>query len=54
MGTRSTEYGAALFDARMRVPAHACMCVKGNKHIGTIHQLSTCNQRFVGLMIVHY
>ena len=25
----------------MRVPAHACMCVEGNKHIGMIHQLST-------------
>ena len=26
--------------------AHACMCVERNKHIVTIHQLSTCNQRF--------
>ena len=36
----------------MRVPAHAYMCVEGSKHIGTIHQLSTCNHRFGGLMTV--
>ena len=54
MGTRSTEYGTALFGACMRVPAHACICVEGNKHIGMIHQLSTCNQRFGGLMTVRY
>ena len=38
----------------MRVPAHACVCVEGNKHLGTIHQLSTCNQRFGGLMTVRF
>ena len=32
--------------------AHVCMCVEGNKHIGTTNQLSTCNQRFWGLMPV--
>ena len=56
MDTRSTEYGAALFGARMCV----CMClrtrvhVEGNKHFGTSHQLSTCNQRFEGLVTVCY
>ena len=56
MGTRPMEYGTALFEARI----HICVClrtrvcVEGNKHLGTIHQLSTCNQRFGGLMTVRY
>ena len=56
MGTRSTEHGVALFGAHMRV----CMClrmrvcVEGNEHIGTIHKLSTYNQRFGALMTVHF
>ena len=56
MGTRPIEYGAALSEARMRV----CMClrtrvcVEENKHLGTIHQLSSCNQRFGSLMTVLY
>ena len=40
--------------ACMRVPVHACMYVEVNRHFGTIHQLSTCNQRFGGLMTVCY
>ena len=56
MGTRPTEYGVALFEARMRVCVclSTRVCVEGNKHLGTIHQLSTCNQRFGGFMTVRY
>ena len=39
------------------VCARACVCVyveERNMYIGTIHQLSTCNQRFGGLMTVRY
>ena len=52
MGTRLTEYGKALFEARMRVCVclRTRVCVEGNKHLGTIHQLSTCNQRFGGFI----
>ena len=34
--------------------AHARVFVEGNKHIGTIHQLSTCDQRFGDLMTVRF
>ena len=35
--------------------ACVCTCVcRGKKYIGTIHQLSTCNQRFGGLMTVRF
>ena len=47
MGTRLTEHGAALFEARMRACVYlhmrVCVCVEGNRDIGTIHQLSTSN-----------
>ena len=36
------------------VYTHAFMCLEGNEHIGTIHQLSTCNQHFGGLMTVRF
>ena len=35
----------------------ACVCTRvcrGKKYIGTIHQPSTCNQRFEGLMTVRF
>ena len=36
---------------RVRVCACVCTCVcRGKKYIGTMHQLSTCNQRFGGLV----
>ena len=40
-----------------RACACACVCVyveEKNMYIGTIHQLSTCNQRFGGLMTVRF
>jgi len=56
MGARPMGHGAALFEARMRVCLclRTRVCVEGNKHLGTIHQLSTCNQRFGGLMTVRF
>ena len=34
--------------------SNMCACVyRGKKYFGTIHQLSTCNQRFGGVMTVH-
>ena len=41
--------------SRARVCACVCTCVcSRKKYIGTIHQLSTCNQRFGGLMTVRF